>query len=89
MNLAITLFIGYLPITLFIGYLPNLVSSKSAYTALNHLRFNRMPIFTTFNKLAFAKFLEVCFLFSKNKYEYDNFKQYLSLLLLLNSYIIK
>ena len=59
---------------------------SAACIALNHLRYNRMPIFSTFNKPAFAKFLEVCFLFSESKYKYDNFKQYLSTVVCHNNY---
>ena len=50
---------------------------SDACIALNHLRYNRMPVFSNFNKIAFAKFLEVCLLFSQTKYEYDYFKQHL------------
>ena len=44
--------------------------------SLNHMRVNRMPIFEKFPKAAFAKFFEVCFLFSKND-EFENFKSHL------------
>lgn len=38
----------------------------AASIALNHIRYNRLPIFTKFPKPAFAKFIEVCFMFSEN-----------------------
>ena len=33
---------------------------SAACLLLNHLRWNRMPIFSNYPKAAFAKFLEVC-----------------------------